>query len=110
MKRTSLGLRRLLAAMFWVAVWQLAAMTVNLPVLLASPVETAARLAQLIPTADFWRSVLFTLGHIAAGYALAASAGILLLMPPLMELTLSTERSTTSATALSKDMSLQRIK
>ena len=78
MKRTSLSLRRLAAAAFWVAVWQLAAMTVNLPVLLASPVETVTRLAQLIPTADFWRSVLFTLGHIAAGYALAASAGILL--------------------------------
>ena len=75
MKQTNRGLRRLAAAAFWVAVWQLAAMAVNLPVLLASPVETVVRLAQLIPTADFWRSVLFTLGHIVLGYALAAAAG-----------------------------------
>ena len=41
MKRTNRGFRRLIAAAFWVAVWQLVAMTVNLPVLLASPVETS---------------------------------------------------------------------
>ena len=78
MKQTNRGLRRLTAALFWVAVWQLAAMTVNLPVLLASPADTVVRLVQLVPTAAFWRSVLFTLGHIVLGYALAAAAGILL--------------------------------
>lgn len=70
--------RKLLPALFWIGLWQLVAMTVNLPVLLASPADTLVRLVELIPTADFWRSILFTLGHIALGYALAASAGILL--------------------------------
>ncbi len=70
--------RRLLAAAFWLLLWQLAAMSVGQPILLASPVSTLARLVELIPTAEFWRAALFTLGHILAGYALAVAAGILL--------------------------------
>ena len=69
------ALRRLAAAAFWLALWQLAAMSVGQRILLASPVETLARLAVLARTADFWRSILFSLGHILAGYALAALAG-----------------------------------
>ena len=72
--------RGLLAAVFWLAVWQAAAMAVGLPVLLASPVDTVLRLATLVQTADFWRSILFTLGHIIAGFTLASAAGILLAM------------------------------
>ena len=43
--------RRLLAALFWLLVWQLAAMGVGQRILLASPLETLARLVQLLPTA-----------------------------------------------------------
>lgn len=71
-------LRLGLAALFWVAVWQVAAMAVGQGILLASPVDTLVRLAELIQTGDFWRSVLFTLGHILAGYALASAAGVAL--------------------------------
>ena len=67
--------RGLAAALFWLLVWQLAAMTVGQPILLASPAQTLARLAVLVGTADFWRSILFTLGHILAGFALASAAG-----------------------------------
>ena len=70
--------RRALAAAFWLAVWQIVAMAVGQDILLASPAQTLARLAQLLPKAAFWRSALFTLGHILAGYALAAGAGIAL--------------------------------
>lgn len=70
--------RGLLAAAFWLAVWQAGAMAVGLPVLLASPLDTVLRLGALARTGDFWRSILYTLGHILAGYALASSAGILL--------------------------------
>ena len=34
----------------------------------------------IVRTADFWRSLLFTLGHILAGFALAAMAGMALAM------------------------------
>ena len=74
----SRALRRALAALFWLAVWQAAAMLVGQELLLASPLATLTRLAQLAPTAAFWRSILFTLRHILAGYALAGAAGILL--------------------------------
>lgn len=70
--------RRLLAVAFWLALWQLAAMTVGQPILLASPAATLARLFELAATGAFWRSVLFSLGHILAGYALASALGILL--------------------------------
>lgn len=78
MKRKSRGARMALAAAFWLAVWQAAAMLVGQELLLASPLATLTRLAQLAPTAAFWRSILFTLRHILAGYALAGAAGILL--------------------------------
>ena len=80
MKSIPPKLRPLLAALFWLAVWQIVSLAVGQPVLLASPVETLARLWALLGTADFWRSLLFTLGHILAGFALAALAGIALAM------------------------------
>lgn len=70
--------RRLLSVAFWLAAWQAAAMAVGLPVLLASPADTVLRLGQLILTAGFWRSILFTLGHILSGFALASALGIAL--------------------------------
>jgi len=71
-------LRLVLAALFWVALWQVAAMAVGQGILLASPVDTLLRLGTLARTVDFWRSVLFTLGHILTGYALASGLGIAL--------------------------------
>ena len=71
-------LRLALAALFWVAVWQIVAMAVGQGILLASPVDTLLRLAALVQTGGFWRSVLFTLGHILAGYALASGLGVAL--------------------------------
>lgn len=80
MKKLSPGLRPVLAAAFWLAVWQLLATAVGQPILLASPAATLARLWALVQTADFWRSLLFTLGHILSGFALAALAGMALAM------------------------------
>lgn len=68
-------LRRLLPSLFWVLVWQLISMAVGHRLLLASPLETLVRLTELIQTADFWLSVLFTLGHILAGFFAAVVLG-----------------------------------
>ena len=70
-------LHRLLPALFWVLMWQLLSMAAGHRLLLASPLETLLRLSELIRTAGFWRSILFTLGHILAGFLAAAAAGML---------------------------------
>ena len=80
MKNIPPRLQFLLAAAFWLAVWQALSMAVGQPILLASPAATLARLVALVQTADFWRSLLFTLGHILAGFALASLAGMALAM------------------------------
>ena len=80
MKKLPPRLRPALAALFWLAVWQALSMAVGQPILLASPAATLARLWSLLGTADFWRSLLFTLGHILAGFALASLAGMALAM------------------------------
>ncbi len=81
MKRSTTSVKRshrLLAVAFWILAWQLLAMAVGQRVLLASPLETAARLIALLPTAEFWRSILFTLGRILLGFVAAAAVGALL--------------------------------
>lgn len=69
------SLRQTLAALLWLLIWQLLSASVGHRLLLASPIETIARLFQLVQTTAFWQSILFTLGHILAGFSLAMIAG-----------------------------------
>lgn len=71
-------MRRLWAAAFWLAVWQLGAMLVGQRLLIVSPVETIVRWLELASTAGFWRSALFSLGRILAGFGLATLIGVIL--------------------------------
>lgn len=64
-------IQRLLAAALALLVWQLVAVAVGSPLLLASPVQVAARLIKLLPTAAFWHTILFSLLRIAGGFFLA---------------------------------------
>ena len=61
--------------MFWLAVWQALVWAVHSDVLLASPLQTAVQLVELVPTADFWASVGFSASRIVAGFLLALVAG-----------------------------------
>lgn len=73
--------KRLITAacvLFWLALWQLAAMLLNTDILLVSPIEAAARLLELLPSAEFWRSVGFSAGRILSGFALGAVSGTVL--------------------------------
>ena len=64
-------------ALFWLAVWQAAA--VLLPKLLfAGPVPTVRSLLSLLRNSEFWFSIGHSLGKIAAGFLLAFGAGCLL--------------------------------
>lgn len=69
---------RALAVAFWLVVWQAAAVAVGSRIILVGPAEVAARLAELAETREFWGAVGVSLARIAAGFALAVVAGIVL--------------------------------
>ena len=66
------------AILFWVAVWQFAAIAIPQKFLLASPLETLEKLAGLVPTAAFWQRVSFSALRILAGFFSALAAGVVL--------------------------------
>ena len=71
--------KRLITAgtvVFWILVWQAAAMLVGKSLLLASPVEVAHRLIELIPENTFLSSVLFSTGKIMLGFFSGTVIGV----------------------------------
>ncbi len=66
------------AVIFWLLVWQVGAMLMNQPLLLASPLETLRRLGSLSLEAVFWRSIFFSLGRIMLGFGLSILTGVVL--------------------------------
>ncbi|MBP3855027.1 MAG: ABC transporter permease subunit [Ruminiclostridium sp.] len=65
------------SVVFWLIVWQAAAMLVGKSLLLASPVEVVQRLISLIPRQEFLSGVLFTLSKIMLGFLSGMVTGIL---------------------------------
>ena len=63
------------AVLFWLLLWQLGSMALNQEILLVSPLQVLVRLGALVLTADFYSSVLFSLGRIALGFFLALLLG-----------------------------------
>ncbi len=59
-----------------VLIWQLAAMAVNIPLLLPSPVAVLQRLWQLCGKGEFWYTVLTSLCRILLGFAAGVAAGV----------------------------------
>ena len=66
------------AAVFWLAVWEIAAVLVGHELLLVSPLKVAARLFELAAQAAFWRAVFFSFFRIVAGFMTACVLGTLL--------------------------------
>jgi len=69
--------RPLGVVVFWLAVWQLAAVAVDQEILLVSPGGALTRLGELILTADFWGTVGHSLVRIGGGFVVAAVVGVL---------------------------------
>lgn len=67
-----------LCVLFWLALWQVGAMLLRQEILLVSPIQAVCRLAELVPTADFLRSVGFSTGRIMAGFGLGLVSGTML--------------------------------
>ena len=75
LKKTALTAAGIL---FWLVIWQLAAMKINSGILLVSPIRVAGRLVKLLPTADFWASAAFSAGRILLGFAMGLTVGCVL--------------------------------
>lgn len=63
-------------ALFWLALWQGAAMTVGNSLILPSPFETLSRLCELAATADFWVFTALSLLRIFIGILIAIPAAL----------------------------------
>ena len=69
---------KLLAALFWIAVWLLSALAVGKELILPGPVSVLRALGRLVVRGSFWASILLTMFRIMLGYILGVSAGCLL--------------------------------
>lgn len=70
-------MRPLGVVVFWLAVWQVAALAVDQDILLVSPGGALTRLGELILTADFWGTVGHSLVRIGGGFVVASVVGVL---------------------------------
>lgn len=70
------SVQRAAAVLFALLVWQAAALLVNEPLLLASPLQVAGRLFALIGTAAFWQTILNTGIRIVFGFLMGFFTGI----------------------------------
>lgn len=70
--------KRALAVIAWLVIWQLIAVALGNPWLLSGPVETAQTWGQLVLTASFWQAVASSIARIAIGYGIAFVAGCVL--------------------------------
>lgn len=64
------------ALIFWLAVWYLAALWVNNPLLLPTPVDVLRRLGQLALTASFWQITFTSIGRILLGVVSGVALGV----------------------------------
>ncbi len=64
--------------LFWTGVWQCACFLVDMEMLVPSPMNVLIRITELIKTAEFWQSSLYSLLRITAGYILAVVSGTVL--------------------------------
>ena len=70
--------KRLIGAacvLFWLIVWQICAMLLGKSVLLASPIEVAGRLVELVPQLSFLKSVAFTAVRVIGGFFIGMFIG-----------------------------------
>lgn len=69
---------RLGALVFWLAIWQVAAVSINQDIVLTSPIQTIQTLFSLVQQREFWVSIGLSLLRIFAGGVLAFTVGSLL--------------------------------
>lgn len=70
------ALKIALTCLFWLGLWQLLYIIIDLDVLLASPVQVFKRLCELVPTKAFWLTILQSFLSVAAGYIIGVLLGL----------------------------------
>ena len=70
--------RILVPLVFWLAVWQFAALRVGRELLLPAPVAVWRSLTELAATAEFWLSAVYTLARVVLGLLGGVAVGTLL--------------------------------
>lgn len=69
---------RIATTLFWVCVWQLAALIINKDIILPGPVDVIKTFVKTVPTASFARAAGYTFIKIITGFFAALIAGTLL--------------------------------
>ena len=72
------GLTMLLVLLIWLGIWQAAYWWIDQDLLLASPWQVCMSLARQAVQAEFWKTALYSLLRIQAGFILGLAAGSLL--------------------------------
>jgi NitT/TauT family transport system permease protein len=76
--KTKKAIYTTLAVVFWLVLWQVAAMLYGMDFILPSPIKTLAVLLENIVNPSFWTAVLFSISRILLGFLLSAALGILI--------------------------------
>lgn len=71
-------IRKLLAAVFWVAVWQMLYFIIKQEILIVSPVRVLQRLFELSRDGAFWLTALNSMLHILSGFLIGLLTGVVL--------------------------------
>lgn len=78
MKNSKTKLKKILSILFWLVVWQIAAIKIDYEVLLPAPLKVIQRLGELFVSTDFLNSVLTTFVSILSGFFLALITAVVL--------------------------------
>lgn len=78
MKALKAFFKNLIVLAFWLAVWQILALALGKPLLLPGPPAVLWRMVELMLTADFWHTVVLSLGRILLGVVCAVVLGVAL--------------------------------
>lgn len=70
----------IISVIIWIALWQIAAIIINKPIFLPSPVDTIKALFSLVSTTGFIKSIGFSLFGITRGFIFGIIAGALLVL------------------------------
>lgn len=77
-KRNSAWIIRTVSVLFWLGVWQAAAMALNSPLILPTPISVVRRLFMLVLSSEFRISVGHTMARIISGFLIALVSGTVL--------------------------------
>ena len=72
------NITRVMIAIFWIAIWEIASLLIGKEVYLPSPLNTLKALFALSITSKFWYSIAMTFIRVVVGFVISCIAGIIL--------------------------------